>query len=121
MMLGTPGAPQAPTSNRQAGGEPAAHRAFQRGRSIMFGGMSDHTKVPIRDLQPDGTLSEQRLLDSAEFILAVRARLPAEELRQRQVQAGSGFSQRLMRPALWHVEQITRAQEEVLKVRPAGS
>jgi len=38
-------------------------RAFQRGRSIMFGGMSDHTKVPIRDLQPDGTLSEQRFAE----------------------------------------------------------
>lgn len=35
-------------------------RAFQRGRTIMFGGMSDHTKVPVRDLGPDGKLTEQR-------------------------------------------------------------
>lgn len=42
--------------------------------------------LPITQ-QPYGvqtaTLSEQRLLDGAEFILAVRARLPAEALRQR--------------------------------------
>lgn len=35
-------------------------RAFQRGRTIMFGGMSDHTKVPVRDLGPDGKLTAQR-------------------------------------------------------------
>lgn len=35
-------------------------RAFQRGKSIMFGGMSDHTKVPVRDLGPDGRLTEVR-------------------------------------------------------------
>jgi arylsulfatase A-like enzyme len=44
-------------------GQPSWLRAFQRGESIMFGGMSDHTKVPIRDLQPDGTLSEQRFAE----------------------------------------------------------
>jgi arylsulfatase A-like enzyme len=36
-------------------------RAFQQGRNIMFGGMSDHTKVPVRDLGPGGTLSPQRI------------------------------------------------------------
>jgi arylsulfatase A-like enzyme len=35
-------------------------RAFQYGKSIFFGGMSDHTKVPIRDLGPDGKLTDQR-------------------------------------------------------------
>ena len=35
-------------------------RAFQRGKTIMFGGMSDHTKVPVRDLGPDGKLTAQR-------------------------------------------------------------
>ncbi|MFN0111423.1 MAG: sulfatase-like hydrolase/transferase [Blastocatellia bacterium] len=35
-------------------------RAFQRGKTIMFGGMSDHTKVPVRDLGPDGKLTSQR-------------------------------------------------------------
>ncbi len=35
-------------------------RAFQRGKTIMFGGMSDHSKVPVRDLGPDGKLTAQR-------------------------------------------------------------
>lgn len=35
-------------------------RAFQRGRTVMFGGMSDHTKVPVRDLGPDGKLTNER-------------------------------------------------------------
>ncbi len=35
-------------------------RAFQHGRNVFFGGMSDHTKVPVRDLGPDGKLTEQR-------------------------------------------------------------
>jgi arylsulfatase A-like enzyme len=41
-------------------GQPSWQRAFQRGERIMFGGMSDHTKVPVRDLGPDGKLTEQR-------------------------------------------------------------
>lgn len=36
-------------------------RAFQRGKTIMFGGMSDHTKVPVRDLGPDGKLTAERV------------------------------------------------------------
>ncbi len=35
-------------------------RAFQRGKTIMFGGMSDHSKVPVRDLGADGKLTEPR-------------------------------------------------------------
>jgi len=35
-------------------------RAFQQGKAIMFGGMSDHTKVPLKDLGPDGRLTELR-------------------------------------------------------------
>ena len=35
-------------------------RAFQRGKNIFFGGMSDHTKVPVRDLGLDGKLTEVR-------------------------------------------------------------
>jgi len=35
-------------------------RGFERGEAIMFGGMSDHTRVPIRDLGPDGKLTAQR-------------------------------------------------------------
>jgi arylsulfatase A-like enzyme len=35
-------------------------RAFQRGKTVMFGGMSNHEEVPIRDLGPDGKLTPQR-------------------------------------------------------------
>jgi arylsulfatase A-like enzyme len=41
-------------------GQPSWLRAFQRGKTVMFGGMSDHTKVPVRDLGPDGKLSNER-------------------------------------------------------------
>jgi len=41
-------------------GQPSWLRAFQSGRSIMFGGMSDHTKVPVKDLGSDGKLTEVR-------------------------------------------------------------
>ncbi len=36
-------------------------RAFQNGKSVFIGGMSDHTKVPIRDLAADGTLTPPRI------------------------------------------------------------
>ncbi len=42
-------------------GTPSLVRAFQRGKAVMFGGMSDHTKVPIRDLGADGKLTEVRI------------------------------------------------------------
>ena len=35
-------------------------RAFQRGKTVMFGGMSDHTKVPVRDRGADGKLTAER-------------------------------------------------------------
>jgi arylsulfatase A-like enzyme len=35
-------------------------RAFQRGKNIMFGGMADHSKVPVRNLGPNGKLTRQR-------------------------------------------------------------
>ena len=41
-------------------GQPSWLRGFQRGKSVMFGGMSDHTKVPVRDLGPDGKLTPKR-------------------------------------------------------------
>ena len=41
-------------------GQPSWLRAFQHGEAIMFGGMSDHEKVPIRDLGADGKLTEVR-------------------------------------------------------------
>ena len=42
-------------------GQPSWLRAFQNGRTVMFGGMSDHTKVPVRDLGPDGKLTPERI------------------------------------------------------------
>jgi arylsulfatase A-like enzyme len=41
-------------------GEESWLRAFQRGKTVMFGGMSDHSKVPVRDLGSDGKLTPQR-------------------------------------------------------------
>jgi arylsulfatase A-like enzyme len=41
-------------------GEASWLRSFQHGRSIFFGGMADHTQVPIKDLGTDGKLSEKR-------------------------------------------------------------
>ena len=41
-------------------GEESWLRAFQRGKTIMFGGMSEHSKVPVRDLGPDGKLTPKR-------------------------------------------------------------
>lgn len=35
-------------------------RAFQQGRAVFFGGMADHTRVPVRDLAADGKLSPAR-------------------------------------------------------------
>jgi arylsulfatase A-like enzyme len=50
-------------------GQPSWLRAFQRGRNIFFGGMSDHTKVPLRDLGPDGKLTELRTGDKFSSVL----------------------------------------------------
>jgi arylsulfatase A-like enzyme len=36
-------------------------RAFQFGKTVMFGGMSDHTQVPVRDLGPDGKMTAERI------------------------------------------------------------
>ena len=36
----------------------AFEKSFQKGRSVFLGGMSDHFKVPCRDLGADGKLSE---------------------------------------------------------------
>lgn len=41
-------------------GEAAWLRGFQHGKSVFFGGMSDHTAVPIRDLGSDGQLTKPR-------------------------------------------------------------
>ena len=41
-------------------GEPSWLRAFERGSNVFFGGMSDHTKVPVKNLGPDGRLTPVR-------------------------------------------------------------
>ena len=40
-------------------GQPSWLRAFQQGKNIMFGGMANHSKVPVQDLGPDGKLTKQ--------------------------------------------------------------
>ncbi|MBI5768376.1 MAG: sulfatase-like hydrolase/transferase [Verrucomicrobia bacterium] len=37
-------------------GQPSWLRAFQQGESVMFGGMSNHEKVPLHDRSPDGKM-----------------------------------------------------------------
>jgi arylsulfatase A-like enzyme len=41
-------------------GESSWLRSFERGTSIFFGGMADHTRVPINDLDADGKLTRMR-------------------------------------------------------------
>lgn len=47
-------------SGKWHNGEDSWLRSFQRGRSVMFGGMSNHREVPIRDSGEDGELTEKR-------------------------------------------------------------
>jgi arylsulfatase A-like enzyme len=42
-------------------GEASFVRAFQRGKNVFFGGMCDHTRVPHKHLNADGSLSSQRI------------------------------------------------------------
>jgi arylsulfatase A-like enzyme len=35
-------------------GQPSFLRGFERGKAVFFGGMSDHTKVPLVDISEDG-------------------------------------------------------------------
>jgi len=39
-------------------GEASFAASFSAGKDVFFGGMSDHTSVPVRDLRSDGTYSE---------------------------------------------------------------
>ncbi len=41
--------------------EPSFLRGFQTGKSIFFGGMADHTKVPLADLPQKGKLVNRRV------------------------------------------------------------
>ncbi len=40
---------------------PSWLRGFQKGEGIFFGGMSDHTRVPVVDLLPSGELGNERI------------------------------------------------------------
>lgn len=42
-------------------GQQSFVRAFQRGESVMFGGMSDHTKVPLQDIFAHRSLTPQHV------------------------------------------------------------
>jgi arylsulfatase A-like enzyme len=62
-------------------GEPSWLRAFQHGKDVMFGGMSDHSKVPVRDLGPGGKLTAERI--GAKFSSELFADSVIEFLQQR--------------------------------------
>ncbi len=59
-------------------GEASWLRAFQRGRTIMFGGMSDHTQVPVKDLGADGAADAAPHRDDVleRAVRGLRHRLP---------------------------------------------
>ena len=44
-------------------GQPSWLRSFQHGEAVMFGGMSDHEKVPLHDRGPDGKMAGPRTGD----------------------------------------------------------
>jgi arylsulfatase A-like enzyme len=44
-------------------GAPSFLRGFEKGKAVMLGGMSNHVKVPIVDVQADGTMTEKRVAD----------------------------------------------------------
>ncbi|MFH0944635.1 MAG: sulfatase-like hydrolase/transferase, partial [Planctomycetota bacterium] len=42
-------------------GKASFARGFEQGRAVFHGGMSDHSKVPVSDLLPDGSFTEPRI------------------------------------------------------------
>jgi arylsulfatase A-like enzyme len=44
-------------------------RSFERGRNVMLGGMSNHLKVPVRDVLPQGRLSEPEIGEGFSSVL----------------------------------------------------
>ncbi|NLH74702.1 MAG: sulfatase-like hydrolase/transferase [Verrucomicrobia bacterium] len=61
-------------------GEASWLRSFDRGKAVMFGGMSNHERVPVKDLGPDGRLSSERIGDK--FSSELFADAAIEFLRQ---------------------------------------
>jgi arylsulfatase A-like enzyme len=58
-LLGSAGYVTFGTGKWHNGGE-SFLRSFQRGKTVMLGGMSDHTKVPIVDVTPEHGFTEKR-------------------------------------------------------------
>jgi len=52
---------------------PSFLRGFERGRAVFFGGMSDHTKVPVVDTTSEGRQRNKRLGESFSSTLFVDA------------------------------------------------
>ena len=65
-------------------GEASWQRGFQRGKAIMFGGMSDHTRVPLRDLSSDGQLTPVRIGDQFSSEIFADAAIEFLENRDRR-------------------------------------
>lgn len=74
-------------------GEMAAMRSFGRGEAIFFGGMCDHTEVPVRDLA-NGALGQKRVADgfSSEVFADAAIRFLRERPRERPFFAMVSFT-----------------------------
>ncbi len=68
-------------------GQPSWLRAFQHGESVMFGGMSNHEKVPVHDRGPDGTMVGPRT--GEKFSTELFADAAVKFLEQHDAQAGA--------------------------------
>ncbi len=64
-------------------------RGFQQGRAVFIGGMSNHLKVPIRDLTSDGRLTPPR--QAGKFSSEVFADAAIEFLKSRKGQQDKPF------------------------------
>lgn len=68
-------------------GQPSWLRAFQQGESVMFGGMSNHEKVPLHDRGPDGKMIGPRT--GEKFSTELFADAAIKFLEQHDAQAGA--------------------------------
>lgn len=65
-------------------GEASFKRGFEYGKNVFFGGMSNHEKMPLKDLKPDGTYTPKRTAEGFSSVLFADAaidfltRLPDE-------------------------------------------
>ena len=112
-------------------GEPSFVRAFPRGRSIFFGGMADHTKVPVADVR-DGQVvnrriaekfSSEQFADAAVDFLRSRSgdgpfsatsrsphRTTRETLRSRSGRCTTGIALRSLRTSCLSTHSTTASQ-----------